>query len=144
MAYIKQIQNKDYDLDEIMYKRMKKYLLKNHIDDTLFRSFHLGNDGKNIYLNETNINDRTYKDALLNWSGGYKDYILRQNLRKIDEYFICGMNPFQKQNDFKTSISYVYNKQIFNDINFWYNPKIHGECMYSYCIKQLYKIWVKI
>jgi len=140
----KQIENKEYDLDEIMYKRMKKYLLKNIIYDKYCMSFYLGNYGENISINDKNIQDRTYKEALINWNGGYKDYILRRKIIKFNEHFICGMNPFQKQIDFMDSISYTYNKQIFIDILLWYNPQIHGECISSYYIKQLYKIWVKL
>jgi len=82
-SIIKQIENADYDLDEIMYQRMKKIMLKNYIDDTRFQ------DEKIIFFNQNNINDINFKYAILNYHCGYKNMFLWRHKRNPS---ICGLH----------------------------------------------------
>jgi hypothetical protein len=140
-AIRKQIENKEYDLDEIMYQRMKKYIKQL----PFFTIYYVlsDNNKKIINLNVSNIDDRTYKDAFLNFNYGYKNIFLRNNLRKINEDMICGLNPFQKWLDFQASINYV-DKNICQNIIYSFEQEKHGVCCYTYAIKEFYKIWVKL
>lgn len=71
--YIKKtIENKEYDLDEIMYKRMKSYILKYYRNNPNSIYYMIGNYDDIIFLNKHNINDKEYKYAILNYIGGYK------------------------------------------------------------------------
>jgi hypothetical protein len=132
-AVRKQIENGDYDLDEIMYKRMKKYMLKNCIDDTRFRDYTLENNGDCIFLNERNIDDKIYKDAILNWNCGYKDYFLQKHKQPTS---LCGLNPFQNVIDLEDCVD----KNLVQNI--LCNYRYHSDgCFEKYYIKELFAVW---
>ena len=110
----KQIENKEYDLDEIMYQRMIKYIKKtsyipNHIDNY-------------------NIANRNLKNYLLNSFNGYKNIFLWKIKRHTN---INGLNTFY---------SCSYREQMIKDIQIT-NPKIYYK---KYSTKQLYKKWLKL
>jgi len=135
-AVRKQIENGDYDLDEIMYKRMKKYMLKNHINDTRFRDYTLQNNGDLISLNERNIDDKIYKDAILNWNCGYRNYFLQKHKRPTS---IGGVNPFQNIIDLEDCLNCV-DKNIIQNILCNYRYDCNG-CDKKYYIKELFAVW---
>jgi hypothetical protein len=132
-AVRKQIENGDYDLDEIMYKRMKKYMLKNCIDDTRFSDYTLQNNGDLISLKERNIDDKIYKDAILNWNCGYKDYFLQKHKQPTS---LCGLNPFQNVIDLEDCVD----KNLVQNI--LCNYRYHSDgCFEKYYIKELFAVW---
>lgn len=140
-----QIENKDYDLEEIMYQRMKTYIKQMPFVRISYELNHkeYGKKLIKIKLNNSNIDNRAYKDAILNYHCGYKEYILRSNLRKINEDMICGLNPYQKELDFEKSINLV-DKKLIENIFYSYRQEKHGVCFNTYYVKELYKIWVKL
>ena len=81
IAIRKQIENADYDLDEIMYQRMKKYMLKYYIDDTMFQEYMMNHNDEIILFNKSNINDINFKYAILNYNCGYKNMFFHQRSR---------------------------------------------------------------
>jgi hypothetical protein len=119
-----------------MYKRMKKYMLKHYIDDTRFRYYTLQNKVDFIFLNERNINDKIYKDAILNWTWGYKDYFLGKHKRPTS---ICGLNSFQIIMDLEDCLNCV-DKNIIQNIlcNYRYHCDGGDE---KYYIKKLFTVW---
>lgn len=85
----KQIENKEYDLDEIMYERMKKYILSTL---RVYHNYTVSDENGYVFLNENNIDDRTYYNLILNGNSGYKKWFF--NHIKLHNK-ICGMinNP---------------------------------------------------
>ena len=83
----KQINNKEYDLDEVMYKRMKKFII-----DRISRGlgyYHLYyNNIFEVFIHKHNIHNRDYKEYLLNATGGYKNIYLYQKQSST----ICGLH----------------------------------------------------
>ena len=79
-AVRKQIENADYSLDEIMYKRMKKYMLKHYINDSMFREYTMNHHDEVILFNENNIHDIKFKYAIVNYNCGYKNMFLWRGL----------------------------------------------------------------
>lgn len=135
-AVIKQIETADYDLDEIMYQRMKKYLKIHLILDYYF----LQNDsGDVISLNENNIDDRNLKNAILNYYGGYKDVVLGRNIIKIKEQMICGLNYYQKIMDLENCLNYV-DKNITKNIHNYTHYPPNGNVS-KYYIRELFAMW---
>lgn len=72
----KQIENKECDLDEIMYNRMKKHLKNRFINNILYYQISHPVFYNSIFIDATNIDDIDLKDKLLNWNHGYKNYYL--------------------------------------------------------------------
>ena len=118
-------------------------MLKNCIDDTRFRDYTLENNGDCIFLNERNIDDKIYRDAILNWNCGYKDYILRSKVRKNYEYHICGMNPFDKFNSFRKALLMVYDANVLNQILYNYNYNANNDHN-AYLTREYYKLWAEL
>lgn len=140
IAVRKQIETGDYDLDEIMYERMKKYMLKNCIDDTRFRDYTLGNNGDCIFLNERNIDDKIYKDAILNWNCGYRNYFLWKHKRPTS---ICGLE-FDKFNSFRKALLMVYDANVLNQILYNYNYNDSNTDFNTYLTREYYKLWAEL
>jgi hypothetical protein len=90
-----QIEKKEYDLDEIMYKRMKneiKNRLKNIYQDYLV----IYNDTYfSITLN--NFDNILYRNALIYGRCGYKDFYLWKHKRPTN---VCGLEHWGRQ-DYK-------------------------------------------
>lgn len=122
-AIRKQIENKDFDLDEIMYQRMKKLLLEHTILDI----YVLNDDSDNcIVINQTNVNDKKLKDQILNFNCGYKNLFLWRHKRFPS---ICGLEP-----NFPNEYNYQLGKFI----------EINGGSASNKNIQQLYKEWLLI
>lgn len=123
-AIRKQIQNKDYDLDEIMYQRMKKYIRKK----ILINRFFLIHDdyGNRIVINQKNVDDINLKDSILNLQHGYRNFFLWRHKRFPS---ICGLEP-----NFPNEYNYQLGKFI----------EINGGSASNKNIQQLYKEWLLI
>jgi hypothetical protein len=134
LAVIKQIENAEYDLDELMYQKMKKMILKHFTLDS-YISFHEGlhNDyyGNEIVIDIHNMDNSIFKDVILNYSNGYKQLFLYKHKIKP---LICGL----KKGDDDT-----YRHQILSDLQ--YNTQPVKKTKYKrYSTKQLYKKWIKL
>jgi hypothetical protein len=122
-----QLEKKEYDLDEIMYKRMKKHIIKNwrHEFDCYYllppKSWNM------IEINSNNINDLKFKNNLLNDNHGYRHFFLWKVKRLTN---ICGLEP---------SIKNEYHHQIVKDL--CYIPTYTN---FSYNLKEFYQEWVKL
>ncbi len=121
LAVKKQIVNKDYDLDEIMYKRMLRF-----VKDRISR-------GMAQYLNmifhdpitHINIYEERHKRPMLNY---YRKNILYYEL---DRRRICGFDP-------RYDIRHQRDKMV-TDL------ETNGrKASLRYSTKQLYKQWVKL
>lgn len=136
-AVKKQIETADYDLDEIMYQRMKKYLVEHLILDI----YYLQDDtGVSIMLNQNNINDRNLKDAILNYHCGYKKIFL---WRHKHHQSICGLiHPLRNIMDFEDCLNYVDKKLTQNIHNYTHYPP-NGDVS-KYYIRELYRVWKTI
>ena len=139
-AIRKQIETHDYDLDEIMYQRMKKYLVEHLILDYYI----LQDDSENVIsLNENNIDDRNLKNAILNYHGGYKDLLLWRYKRQQS---ICGLiHPSQNLMDFEDCLNYVDKKITQNIHNYTHYPAdgiypADGDVS-KYYIRELFSAW---
>ena len=118
----KQIVNKEYNLDIIMFERMVKYI-KNEFSGGL--TFYL-----NYYeeINENNI--YIHKQSILNY---YKRYILYNALLRTR---ICGLD--RRYNFFSQNYLSQRTKIIMDlELN---NIKVNNK----YSTKQLYKKWLKL
>lgn len=121
-----QIENKEYDLDEIMYKRMKKYIISRSIFE-INHYLRPPNSWNMIEINENNINDIKLKNNLLNDGSGYK-YLFLRKVTMLTK--ICGLDP---------SSGYSYHSQMVKDLSCsktYYN--------YSNSFKEFYQEWVKL
>ena len=126
----KQIENKDYDLDEIMYQRMKKYIIKNssHIE-TL--NYMMTTEKDLILIHKHNIHNRNFIKYFLNAKCGYKDFFLWKTTRPTP---VCGIIINNSQH--KTYIKY----KMKQDLTY-----VNNETNYNkYSKKQLYKKWLKL
>ena len=83
IAIRKQIKNKDYDLDDIMYRRMKKYMLNHYINDSMFREYMMNHNDEIILFNQSNIHDINFKYAIVNYNCGYKNMFLWRHTRNF-------------------------------------------------------------
>lgn len=123
-----QIENKDYDLDEIMYQRMKTYIKQMPFVRISYELNHkeYGKKLIKIKLNNSNIDNRAYKDAILNYHCGYKNLFLWRHKRFPS---ICGLEP-----NFPNEYNYQLGKFI----------EINGGSASNKNIQQLYKEWLLI
>jgi hypothetical protein len=148
----RQIENKEYDLDDIMYKRMKHRIKNNYlsINQPYFISFYSCNNVDSIIINHDNIDDVNLKHALLNYNSGYKDFYLWKH-KKLQT--ICGLeiqnvsrsNP--NYDCYLMFLEYEMKKQItlnnfdellYNDCNIIYKGDIVEHKI------NVYKIWTNL
>jgi hypothetical protein len=125
-AVRKQIENKEYDLEDIMYKKMKKWIQEKYI--VFNHSYCIADDYDRYYVDANNIDNLQLKQHLLNDKNGYKDYFL---LKHKSHTLICGLEP-------NFNSWYIY--QMIKDLNV-VNSNIN---YYDYDIQELYKLWVKL
>lgn len=141
MGIRRQIENGECNLDDIMYERMKRYILKTFI--TQYYSYMLSkydeNGYENIIITNENINDPKLKDKMLNWKHGYKHYFLLKSQKPPS---ICGIETY-------------YSKCYLNEAYFRYCMLEQVKVLNAdekapyvrYDLKstsQLYKLWIKI
>ena len=128
-AVRKQIENKDYDLDEIMYKRMKKHIIK-----SMFFSYCLFVEQTNetYYIDNNNINNVDLKSIILNAKCGYKDFFLYKSKRPA---YICGLSS---NNIEFIKVLMIWDLQTAN-IYKSKNPNYD-----KYTTKNVYKKWLKL
>jgi len=134
IAIRKQIETHDYDLDEIMYQRMKKIMLKDYIDDTSFQQYRMIHNEEMIFFNLNNINDINFRYAILNYHSGYKHMFLWRHKRNPS---ICGLHAcyndiegkkYKMLCDLQDAKIYKYRNTRGNE----------------YKMKNVYKKWVKL
>jgi hypothetical protein len=134
IAIRKQIETHDYDLDEIMYQRMKKIMLKNYIDDTRVQEYMMIHNDEIIFFNLNNINDINFKYAILNYQSGYKNMFLWRHKRNQS---ICGLHScytdiegrkYKMLSDLQDAKIYKYRNTRGNE----------------YKMKNIYKKWLKL
>ena len=129
----RQINNIEYDLDDIMYKRMKKYIMKEYIQCN--RHYMLCNGEYNInyvryYIDNENINDIHLKNILLYYNSGYKDM-----------FFMKIQNPFNKICDVEMKFTnYMKRYGMEQQIKIKY-PQKRCDIL---SLKQVYKLWIKL
>lgn len=123
----KQIENKEYDLDEIMYRRIKKHIIKNWRHE--YDSYYLcpPNSMSMIEIDNNNIHDIQFKNNLLNDNHGYRHFFLWKVKRLTN---ICGLEP---------SIKNEYHYQMMKDLSCI--PTYNN---FSYNLKEFYQDWVKL
>lgn len=140
-AIRKQIKNKEYDLDEIMYKRMKKHIIKNEYDKSNISYClhnHIGQRYGFMFITNSNIDNIELKYMILNAKSGYKDLFLWKSTRPNQ---ICGLNPF-----YKSEYRYKMLEDLEYKMSLEYANNITKKYITyrSYSTKQLYKKWLKI
>lgn len=124
-----QLENQEYDLDEIMYERMKKHIIdkcKNQINYYVSGSY----SKKLIELNNTNINDVKFKNNIINDNGGYKHKFLSKANQLTG---ICGLRPNEC---FQVA-------KMLTDLEYA-EDSIKTQIPHRYTHKKLYKLWVKL
>jgi len=125
----KQIENKTFDLDEIMYNRMKKEIintLNNGLDEYYLNYW---TNDQMTAINETNIDEDSLRDLIIYGQCGYKDLYLYQRLRKTK---ICGLEPTYGSSYFRYEMIRDL-KEVKPNVNY-----------ITRSIKQLYKLWIKL
>ena len=125
----KQIDNKEFDLDEIMYNRMKNEIM-NNLNNGL-GEYYLSNWSirQVIVINKMNINDFCFRDLIIYGQCGYKDLYLYQRLRQTK---ICGLDP--------TYGSSFFRYEMIKDLK-EAKPNVNYT---TRSIKNLYKLWIKL
>ncbi len=78
LAIMKQIKNKEYDLDEIMYQRMKTFIIKKN-QTYIYYTYYLYTANIELYIHRHNIHNRDLKEYLLNAREGYKELFLSEH-----------------------------------------------------------------
>jgi hypothetical protein len=122
----KQIDNKEYDLDEIMYNRMKKEIL-NRFDVYYLNRW--SNQHQVTIVDKTNIDNISIRDLIINAELGYKDCYLTEHKSKNK---ICGMDTRYGESFCRI--------QMIKDLK-EVKPNVRYKIR---SIKQLYKLWVKL
>jgi hypothetical protein len=131
IAIKKQIENKEYDLHEIMYQRMKKNILSHCI---FYVRYTLSNKFEVIIITQENINNPNLKEAILNYTCGYKNcYLWKHNLPTS----ICGLSKFPTNKE-GIRINMIQDLQKNNIYN---TKKINWS---KYKMKNVYKKWLKL
>lgn len=130
----KQIDNKEYDLDDLMYKKMKKYIIERYTANG--RAYQLlkitNNERTYLYINSENINDENLKHAILNFRGGYKDYFFFKTKQPMYRK-ICGLDWYSNPN----GINRYYMMEAIN----FKNRRLK---LYDKSYKQLFALWLKL
>lgn len=127
LAIMKQIENKEYDLDEIMYQRMKKFIIRNDIH----YSYYLYTANIELYIHRHNIHNRDLKEYLLNARSGYKELFLSEH--KLNK--ICGL--------YNHNLNYKKIRMIC-DLRCANIYKRRNTNCNEYKIKNVYKKWLKL
>ena len=68
-----QLEKKEFDLDDIMYERMKKYILANLQKQSYYYLYSRNLMGM-IEINNNNIHDKKLKNNFLNDNNGYRHF----------------------------------------------------------------------
>jgi hypothetical protein len=130
IAIRRQIENKEYDLDEIMYQRMKKIILSHSI----FVYYSLCNEFQHIIIKLENIDNPNLKEAILNYTCGYKNlYLWRHNLPTS----ICGLCKYHRN---KEGIRIFMIQELQNN-NIYKTKKINWN---EYKFENVYEKWLKL
>ena len=121
-----QLEKKEYDLDEIMYGRMKKFII-NKCKNQIYHYLCPPNSMNMIEIDNNNIHDIQFKNNLLNDNQGYRHFFLWKVKRLTN---ICGLEP---------SIKNEYQYQMMKDLSC-----IQTYNNFSYNLKEFYQDWVKL
>jgi len=127
---IDKIENKKYDLNTIMYERMKKHLV-NRSKYQIYYSL-LTHTGVGIEINNDNINDINLKNNLLNDICGYKHFFLWKHKRFTH---ICGLEP---------SIKNEYCYRMREDLKYTESYKNNPFFYCSKNLQEIYQEWLKL
>jgi hypothetical protein len=134
----RQIDNKEYDLDDIMYKKMKKWIINNYFSKQRPYLLSYIDDNDNYYhelIQGDNIDDIDLKDAMLNYTGGYKNFFLWKGKRLQT---ICGLEIFY-YNPIKRKI---YFEQLKKKMERVVITNIGDEDIYDNT--NIYELWCKL
>ena len=124
----RQIENKEYDLDEIMYKRMKTKIQNEYLNHNRDYVVDFYGGGNYIFITHETINSPNMRNSLINGKNGYKDFYLWKHKRHTH---ICGLEP---------NFPLWYREMMIKDLKV-VNPEQRYEIK---SIKQLYKLWIKL
>jgi hypothetical protein len=128
LRYIRRdINNKNYDLDEIMYKRMKKFINKKFDEGLGMYYISTFKSLNGYWITPENINDPIYKNDLIHSYNGYKQFFLWKHKRHTH---ICGLEP---------NFPLWYNMQMIGSIE-----KTYPNSCVNYYIKplpEIYELW---
>ena len=126
----KQIENKECDLDEIMYQRMKKFINNIFYSHSFLNSYTLfaENFVEPCIITRNNVNDIDLKNIFINAQFGYKDINLWKTQRPTN---ICGI---------ETLFTEYYSYKMIQDLKIVNNKPNYN----IYSKKQLYKKWLKL
>jgi hypothetical protein len=126
----KQIINKDYDLNTIMYKRMEKLILKSIPKKIVFDYLiHIPYTNSCINVNDCRVDNKHFKEIIMLAVKQYRE----QQLWNINrQTYICGLNPL---------FTYCYKSVMINDLN---NIDKLNENYNTYSKQEIYKLWVKL
>jgi len=140
---IETIDNINNYLDDIMYEKMKKHLLKYNLNNiygsySISNFVHEINQYDRIIITLENINDITNKDKLLNWNHGYKDFFLWKN--KLNK--ICGIRIqdyiFNSRNYYLDYLRSEMRNHIINK-----TPELLYDTV-NKCHCNIYKVWINL
>lgn len=133
----KQIDNKEYNLDEIMYKRMKKYIETRFTNSFQWYQVSHPTTYNSFFITPENIDNIEIRDKLLNWKHGYKDFYL---WKSINPQTLCGIEMHYSP--------HYLTSQYFKSRMIEHLKLTNNEQSYiRYDIKslsQIYKLWIRI
>lgn len=121
-----QIEKKDYDLNEIMFKRMKNHILEKLDNGLNFYTIINAKEGTYNQINRNNIDDSSLRRIIMN--DGYKDCFLWKHRRHTH---ICGLEP---------NFPMWYDAMMIKDLKVAYPQASYG----GFTRKELYNLWVKL
>jgi hypothetical protein len=134
----RQIENKECNLDEIMYNRMKKRI-KTQLINT-YPSYQVSHpvSYNSIFINATNIDDISLRDKLLNWNHGYKHYYL---WKAKNTPMICGIETHYSP---KCLTSEYFRYKMIAQLE-TANPEYkHTYVLYMMSSTEIYDLWINI
>lgn len=126
----RQIENKEYDLDNIMYEKMKQFIQRTFINKGYRYALSHPTEYRSIFICKQNINDISLKDALLNYSNGYKHYFLWKS-KNIPS--LCGIEMYYSGYSLINEYFIYHMREQVQKINkMYYNLND---------AKEIYKLW---
>jgi hypothetical protein len=135
----RQIENKECDLQDIMYNRMKKYITTRFFVDNHYYmlSHYDGEQVSTFIIGPHNIDDIDLKDKLLNWYHGYKHYFLWKSKKTQS---ICGIETHFSPNYLTSE---YFKSRMEDQIKLTNNEEKY--IRYDiYNVKQIYKMWINL
>jgi hypothetical protein len=136
----RQIENKECNLDEIMYNRMKKFITSRYIiaNHTYMLSNYDAGVVSTFVIGHYNIDDIELKDKILNWNHGYKDFFL---WKSKNTPMLCGIETHYSP---KTLTSEYFRYKMIEQLEITNTEYKHTYVLCMMSSTDIYDLWINM